>query len=208
MITYIQSPAEDPHGSGVRTFLAGGAKDPWRRRFAQLMAARDGDFVLYDPINFEWHEHALPRRIEWEIRHFERAEVVVAWLPGAPADDLSAQSPTTCFELGQLVTIKTALHVGIAPHHPARDVLLERLRTLSVVDSLEELAARVPTQAPTSRPHPPRRDDERHFHFGREVRFEDLFDLGVAVRTLRPRVTIDDDCPVARELRAQLALLL
>jgi hypothetical protein len=40
------------------------------------------------------------------------------------------------------------------------------------------------------------------------VPLEDLFDLGVAVRTCRVRVTIDPASPMARELTAQLARLL
>src|SRR5689334_4896948 len=110
-IAYVQSPAQDDYGAGVRVFLAGGAKEHWRPRLAQLLADK-GDFILYDPINFEWHEHALERRIQWEITHFERADVVAAWLPAAT--EFSALSPTTCFELGQFVVIKPELYVGIA----------------------------------------------------------------------------------------------
>jgi hypothetical protein len=205
-IAYVQSPLEDGHGPGVRIFLAGGAKQPWRARFAALL---EGDFVVYDPINFDWHEHALERRIDWEIRHFERADIVAAWLPEAPGDDFTALSPTTCFELGQLVSIKSELRVGIAPGHPARALLVERLRRhqVSVVDTLEELAAGMLSQPRPPRPAP-RLDEERQFTFGPTVPLEDLFDLGVAVRTCRVRVTIDPASPMARELTAQLARLL
>jgi hypothetical protein len=55
---------------------------------------------------------------------------------------------------------------------------------------------------------PPRLDGEQRFHFGADVRLEDLFELGVAVQTRPVRVTFDEGCPMARELRAQLRLLL
>jgi hypothetical protein len=209
-ITYLQSPAEDGGEVGVRVFLAGGAKAEWRGSFARLLAAREAPWILYDPINHDWHEHALERRIDWEVRHFERADVVAAWLPAAPAHDLVAQSPTTCFELGQLALIKPLLRVGIAAGHPARDRLVARLsrHSVPVVESLEELAAAIPSQAPGQRLRaPPRTDEERHFYVGAEPALEELFDLGMAVRSGRVQVTIADGCPLARELRAQLARL-
>ena len=82
-------------------FLAGtidmGAAEDWQAIAAELLQARGGNWLIYNPRQEEWHperEGEMDYQVNWELDHLERADyILMNFLPGS-------QSPITLLELG------------------------------------------------------------------------------------------------------------
>lgn len=82
-------------------FLAGtidmGAAEDWQKQAAELLQARDGNWLIYNPRQEEWHperEGEMDYQVNWELDHLQRADfILMNFLPGS-------QSPITLLELG------------------------------------------------------------------------------------------------------------
>ena len=85
----------------TRVFLAGtidmGNSYDWQREAAGLFAQKEGNYILYNPRQEEWHperEGEMDYQVNWELEHLEKADrILMYFLPGS-------QSPITLLELG------------------------------------------------------------------------------------------------------------
>ena len=82
-------------------FLAGtidmGASEDWQQTAAELFRAKQGNYLLFNPRQEEWHperEGEMDYQVNWELEHLESADyILMNILPGS-------LSPISLLELG------------------------------------------------------------------------------------------------------------
>lgn len=87
--------------AGTSVFLAGtidmGNSVDWQSVAAEMFAGRDGNYILYNPRQEEWHperEGEMDYQVNWELEHLENADwILMNFLAGS-------QSPITLLEFG------------------------------------------------------------------------------------------------------------
>ena len=87
--------------SYISIFLAGtidmGSAVDWQAEAAELLRAKEGNYLLFNPRQNEWHperEGEMDYQVNWELEHLEKADyILMCFLPGS-------QSPVTLLELG------------------------------------------------------------------------------------------------------------
>lgn len=85
----------------TRVFLAGtidmGASEDWQKTAAELFRAKQGNYLLFNPRQDEWHperEGEMDYQVNWELEHLESADyILMNILPGS-------LSPISLLELG------------------------------------------------------------------------------------------------------------
>ena len=94
-----EEPADLRSYTGV--FLAGtidmGNSVDWQREAAETFARREGNYILYNPRQDEWHperEGEMDYQVNWELEHLEKADwILMYFLP-------ESLSPITLLEFG------------------------------------------------------------------------------------------------------------
>ncbi len=113
---YIEAPHEY-QGNERSVFLAGGITEcaDWQRDLTALL--RGEEIVLLNPrrCNFPMHDpNAAKEQIEWEYRHFKKADAVSFWFPK------ETLCPITLYELGVQMIKHKPLFIGVHPEYERR----------------------------------------------------------------------------------------
>lgn len=111
---------EDTRGY-ISVFLAGtidmGSAVDWQAEAAELFRAKEGNYILFNPRQEEWHperEGEMDYQVSWELEHLESADyILMNILP-------SSLSPISLLELG-LHARKGKLFVVCTPGYSRYD---------------------------------------------------------------------------------------
>ena len=127
-------------------FLAGtidmGTAEDWQAEAAGLFRAKEGNFLLYNPRQEEWHpdwEGEMDYQVNWELEHLEKADyILMNFLPGS-------LSPISLLEMGLHAKDGKLLVICTPGYARYENVRITCARySIPLFSSIEEAIATIP----------------------------------------------------------------